>query len=142
MNKVQEFIDLVGQGQNAQAQESLNDILSAKAFEALESFKQNVGANLFATEETEQLDEISLDKASDAYAARVQRANDSDDDAEFDKHLGKVWKTGRHIGARYGSTGMNKAERKSGNYDGPGYAARAKEGDREFHAIMKKKMAD
>ena len=58
MSNVQQFIDLIGQGQNAQAQESLNDILSSKAFEALESFKQSVGENLFATEEVEQIDEI------------------------------------------------------------------------------------
>lgn len=51
MSNVQQFIDLVGQGQNAQAQESLNDILSAKAFDALEGLKQGVGSNLFATEE-------------------------------------------------------------------------------------------
>lgn len=53
MSNVQQFIDLVGQGQNAQAQEALNDILSAKAFEALEAHKQQVGANLFSVQETE-----------------------------------------------------------------------------------------
>lgn len=53
MSKVQEFIDLVGQGENAQAQSVLNDILSAKAFDALEAMKQNVGANLFSVQETE-----------------------------------------------------------------------------------------
>jgi hypothetical protein len=53
MSNVQQFIDLVGQGQNSQAQEALNDILSAKAFEALESMKQNVGANLFSVNEVE-----------------------------------------------------------------------------------------
>lgn len=47
MSNVQQFIDLIGQGQNAQAQESLSDILSAKAFEALEAHKQQVSANLF-----------------------------------------------------------------------------------------------
>jgi hypothetical protein len=47
MSNVQQFIDLIGQGQNAQAQESLNDILSSKAFEALESHKQQISANLF-----------------------------------------------------------------------------------------------
>jgi hypothetical protein len=52
MSNVQQFIDLVGKGDNALAQEALNDILSAKAFEALDSFKQSVGANLFATEES------------------------------------------------------------------------------------------
>ena len=53
MSNVQQFIDLVGQGQNSQAQEALNDILSTKAFEALDSYKQQVGSNLFNTTETE-----------------------------------------------------------------------------------------
>ena len=109
MSNVQQFIDLVGQGQNAQAQESLNDILSAKAFDALEAYKQQVGANLFATEESvqvdeeaEQLDEISLDKASDAYAARYNKSDDGADNK-------KAFKTKMHIASRYGSTGVNKA---------------------------------
>jgi hypothetical protein len=51
MSNVQQFIDLVGQGENAQAQETLSDILSAKAFDALESFKQQVGENLFNVNE-------------------------------------------------------------------------------------------
>lgn len=51
MSNIQQFIDLIGQGQNAQAQESLNDILSAKAFEALETYKHSIGANLFGVNE-------------------------------------------------------------------------------------------
>ena len=102
MNKVEQFIDLVGQGQNAQAQEALNDILSAKAFEALESMKQSVGANLFATEEAEQvdeeaeqLDEISAKLGTATYIERLKRqhaAADKFDDAKSDKDREKVWK--------------------------------------------------
>lgn len=47
MSNVQQFIDLIGQGENVQAQEALNDILSAKAFEALEQIKQDIAENLF-----------------------------------------------------------------------------------------------
>jgi hypothetical protein len=57
MSNVQKFIDLIGQGENVHAQEALNDILSAKAFEALEQIKQDIAENLFT--ESEQLDELS-----------------------------------------------------------------------------------
>ena len=121
MSNVQQFIDLVGQGQNAQAQESLNDILSAKAFDALEAYKQQVGANLFATEESvqvdeeaEQLDEISLDKASDAYAARMRR--------EPGSKPGQDQKTSNHIASRYGSTGVIKAAKKANEIGDSGVA--------------------
>jgi len=121
MSNVQQFIDLVGQGENAQAQETLSDILSAKAFQALEEYKQAVGENLFATEEVveedaEQLDEISLNKASDAYAARVDRMGKAKDDASFNKHDDKAMKTSTHIRNRYGATGVIKAGQKAGDY--------------------------
>jgi hypothetical protein len=80
MSNVQQFIDLVGQGQNAQAQEALNDILSAKAFDALEAYKQQVGANLFATEESVQVDEEAeqLDELSkDTLKSYISKADDS-----------------------------------------------------------------
>jgi hypothetical protein len=51
MSNIQNFIDLVGQGDNAQAQETLSEILSSKAFDALETYKQEVGANLFNVDE-------------------------------------------------------------------------------------------
>lgn len=65
MNNIQQFVDLVGQGDNVQAQETLNNILSNKAFEALEFIKKDIAANLFAEEaeeleeDAEQLDELS-----------------------------------------------------------------------------------
>jgi hypothetical protein len=105
MSNVQKFIDLIGQGENVHAQEALNDILSAKAFEALEQIKQDIAENLFT--ESEQLDEISLNKASDAYAARYHKVNDPSDD--------KLMKTKLHIASRYGSTGVNKAIEKTGD---------------------------
>ena len=117
MNNIQQFVDLVGQGDNVQAQETLNNILSNKAFEALEFIKKDIAANLFAEEaeeleeDAEQLDEISLDKASDAYAARVKKMDDTASDKNFDKAV----KTHKHISNRYGANGAIKAGQKAGD---------------------------
>jgi hypothetical protein len=47
MEQVRQFIDLVAQGQNAEAKESLDELLSARAFEALDTKKQEIGSTLF-----------------------------------------------------------------------------------------------
>jgi len=57
-------------------------------------------------EEVEELDEISLKKSSDAYAARMSRA-------PTDKP-GQVQKTSQYIANRYGSHGVVKAAKKAG----------------------------
>jgi hypothetical protein len=118
MSNVQQFIDLVGQGENAQAQETLSDILSAKAFDALESFKQQVGENLFATEEsvqvdeeTEQLDEISLGTASRAYKERIKRSTYAPDDEKSTHHLHKGIDTIERIAKLHGDHGARKAQK-------------------------------
>ena len=42
-----QFIDLLGAGQSSEAKSALEDLISAKAFEALEAKKQEVGSILF-----------------------------------------------------------------------------------------------
>ena len=54
---IRNFIDLVGAGQNAEAKDALDEILSGKAFEALESRKQEIASSLYATQEPEVSDE-------------------------------------------------------------------------------------
>ena len=41
------FIDQLASGQSAEAKETLADLLSARAFEALDARKQELGATLF-----------------------------------------------------------------------------------------------
>ena len=48
MEQVRNFIDLVGQGNNTDAKDILDELLSARAFEALEAKKQEIGATMFA----------------------------------------------------------------------------------------------
>lgn len=47
MEQVRNFIDLVAQGDNIAAKSSLDELLSARAFEALETKKQELGSTLF-----------------------------------------------------------------------------------------------
>lgn len=54
---IRNFIDLVGAGQNAEAKDALDEILSGKAFEALEGRKQEIASSLYSTEQPEVSDE-------------------------------------------------------------------------------------
>jgi hypothetical protein len=47
MEQVRNFIDLVGQGNNVEAKTALDELLSARAFEALDAKKQEIGSTLF-----------------------------------------------------------------------------------------------
>jgi len=47
MENVRNFIDQVAQGDNITARETLDNLLSARAFESLESKKQEIGSTLF-----------------------------------------------------------------------------------------------
>ena len=51
MEQVRNFIDLVGQGNNTAAKDALDELLSARAFEALEGKKQEIGATMFGGQE-------------------------------------------------------------------------------------------
>lgn len=53
---IQDFISQVASGDAAQAKETLNDILSAKAFEALDAKKQELAKSIFTGKE-EQTEE-------------------------------------------------------------------------------------
>jgi hypothetical protein len=87
---IRNFIDLVGAGQNAEAKDALDEILSGKAFEALEGRKQEIAGSLYSTEQPEvseedeevayaegvdqdgeQLDEVSLELARKVYKQRA-----------------------------------------------------------------------
>jgi heat shock protein HspQ len=60
-------------------------------------------------EEVEQIDEVSLDKASSAYAARIARMRNSKDGS---KDYDKAVKTHMHISRKYGVDGLIKADKK------------------------------
>ena len=47
MSEIRDFLDAVGTGDNIAAQSHIEAILSAKAFDALDSRKQEIAATLF-----------------------------------------------------------------------------------------------
>lgn len=57
MEQVRNFIDLVGQGNNVAAKDALDELLSARAFEALDAKKQEIGSTLFGGQEQSATEE-------------------------------------------------------------------------------------
>lgn len=54
---IKSFIDNVAAGNAAEAKESLNDLLSARAFEAIDARKVELAQNLFAGAQQEEPNE-------------------------------------------------------------------------------------
>ena len=120
-----QFIDELAAGNASGAKDILNDMLSARAFEALEGRKVEIAQNIFngsqvqeeqlnledfsleeleefmVSEEFEQLDEISKKTATSAYVARMGR--------EDDKSPDKAVKTMDRIYKKHGATGVMRA---------------------------------
>lgn len=48
MEQIKQFIDMVASGNNSEARETLDALLSTRAFEALEYKKQELASTLFA----------------------------------------------------------------------------------------------
>lgn len=57
MENIRNFIDLVGAGQNSEAKDALEEILSAKAFDSLDGRKKDIANSLYAGEQPESSDE-------------------------------------------------------------------------------------
>jgi len=79
------FIEQLAAGHAADAKETLSNLLSARAFEALDVRKQELGATLFGNqveEEVEEMDEAFPDASGkeklgyDEYKARMKKLSD------------------------------------------------------------------
>jgi DNA polymerase III alpha subunit len=51
MEQVRNFIDLVAQGNNIDAKSALEDLISSRAFDSLESKKREMASSLFSSGE-------------------------------------------------------------------------------------------
>jgi hypothetical protein len=51
MEQVRNFIDLVAQGNNIDAKSTLEDLISSRAFDSLESKKREMASSLFSSDE-------------------------------------------------------------------------------------------
>jgi hypothetical protein len=133
--QIQEVINHIAAGDSISAKEGIENVLSAKAFNALQGRKQEMAATLFGGQEQEyeeiaddeeayaedvehdgeQLDEVSLDAAAKVYKKRADNAYSNQSSSNVDKQV----KSREVIGKRFGLKGKQMAkgiEKKYDNY--------------------------
>lgn len=80
MSQVRQFIDQIAAGQSADAKESLENILSGKAFESLDLYKKEIASSIFGgIEEEKECDTEKEDDEDD------EDEKEEDDDEKEDK---------------------------------------------------------
>jgi len=135
---IQEIINNIASGENLVAKEGLENVLSAKAFDALQGYKQEIAATLYGGQEQgpeedtdheedeeegayaegvehdgEQLDEVSLDAAAKVYKKRADNAYSNQSNSNVDKQV----KSREVIGKRFGLKGKQMAKSIEKKYD-------------------------
>ena len=130
---IQEMINQIAAGDSAAAKETIENVLSAKAFDALQNRKQEMAATLFGGQEQEyeevtddeeayaedvehdgeQLDEVSMDTAAKVYKKRADNAYNGQSDSNVNKQV----KSREIIGKRFGLKGKQMAKSIEKKYD-------------------------
>ena len=103
--QIQEVINHIAAGDSAAAKEGIENVLSAKAFNALQSRKQEMAATLFGGQEQEY-EEVTDDE--EAYAEDVEHDGEQLDEVSFSTAT-KVYKQ-RAANRTYGDTRNRYAE--------------------------------
>lgn len=103
--QIQEVINHIAAGDSAAAKEGIENVLSAKAFDALQSRKQEMAATLFGGQEQEY-EEVTDDE--EAYAEDVEHDGEQLDEVSFSTAT-KVYKQ-RAANRTYGDTRNRYAE--------------------------------
>ena len=103
--QIQEVINHIAAGDSAAAKEGIENVLSAKAFNALQSRKQEMAATLFGGQEQEY-EEVTDDE--EAYAEDVEHDGEQLDEVSFSTAT-KVYKQ-RAANISYGDTRNRYAE--------------------------------
>jgi hypothetical protein len=91
MTQSRQFIDQLAAGESSSAKETLENLISTKAFEALDGYKKEISSSIFGgkqeeteeeltMEETEQLDELS----KGTLGSYVKKAAKNQADHSFD----------------------------------------------------------
>ena len=103
--QIQEVINHIAAGDSAAAKEGIENVLSAKAFNALQSRKQEMAATLFGGQEQEY-EEVTDDE--ETYAEDVEHDGEQLDEVSFSTAT-KVYKQ-RAANRTYGDTRNRYAE--------------------------------
>ena len=130
---IEEVINHIAAGDGVAAKEGIENVLSAKAFDALQSRKQEMAATLFGGQEQEyeevtddeeayaedvehdgeQLDEVSMNIAAKVYKKRADNAYNGQSDSNVNKQV----KSREIIGKRFGLKGKQMAKSIEKKYD-------------------------
>lgn len=92
---IQEIINNIAAGENVAAKEGLENALSAKAFDALQGYKQEIASTLYGGQEQESEEDTDHeeDEEEGAYAESVEYDEDQDQLDEVSLELArKVYK--------------------------------------------------
>jgi hypothetical protein len=81
MEQVRNFIDLVAQGNNIDAKSALEDLISSRAFDSLESKKREMASSIFGG--VNEAKEIKEESESEHYKAGHDYASDHAQDSGF-----------------------------------------------------------
>ena len=103
--QIQEVINHIAAGDSAAAKEGIENVLSAKAFHALQGRKQEMAATIFGGQEQEH-EEVTDDE--EAYAEDVEHDGEQLDEVSFST-AAKVYQQ-RAAGRSYGDTRNKHAE--------------------------------
>jgi hypothetical protein len=60
---IRQFIDQIAAGENAEAKENLENVLSTKAFEALDAYKKELATGIFSNGQEESQIEVQETEA-------------------------------------------------------------------------------
>ena len=142
---IQDIINNIAEGDNLAAKEGLEHVLSAKAFDALQGYKQEIAATLYGGQEQESeedtdyeedeeevayaegvehdgepLDEVSLDTAAKVYKKRADNAMSGETKNKYpSQDVDQQVRSREIIGKRFGLKGKQMAkgiEKKYDNY--------------------------
>jgi hypothetical protein len=141
---IQEIINNIAAGENVAAKEGLENALSAKAFDALQGYKQEIASTLYGGQEQEseedtnheedeeegayaegvdqedgnQLDEVSLDTAAKVYKKRADNAMSGETKNKYpSQDVDQQVRSREIIGKRFGLKGKQMAKSIEKKYD-------------------------
>ena len=119
---IQDIINNIAEGDNLAAKEGLEHVLSAKAFDALQGYKQEIAATLYGGQEQEQEPEEDTDHEEDeeevAYAEGVEYDEDQDQLDEVSMKLASSVYKNRKLDAEDDSAGHSSGsgQKRSDSY--------------------------
>ena len=141
---IQDIINNIASGENLVAKEGLENVLSAKAFDALQGYKQEIAATLYGGQEQgpeedtdheedeeegayaegvdqedgNQLDEVSLDTAAKVYKKRADNAMSGETKNKYpSQDVDQQVRSREIIGKRFGLKGKQMAKSIEKKYD-------------------------